>query len=269
MGRVALCIEYNGSGFNGWQTQKSPNTSTIQETLERVLAEVADHDLSLICAGRTDAGVHATGQVVHFDYLNNRPEAAWVRGGNSQLPPQVSIRWAKQVPLDFHARFSATARRYRYIIYNSPVKPAILSGLVTHHCPVLDAECMHAAGQYLLGEKDFSSFRGAACQSSTPMRNVTAVSVARQGDFVILEIEANAFLLHMVRNIAGVLMDIGARRKPVEWAGELLALRDRTQGGVTSAPNGLYLVKVTYPAEFALPDVPEGPAFLYKEGSLI
>ncbi|MGA0934851.1 MAG: tRNA pseudouridine(38-40) synthase TruA [Pseudohongiellaceae bacterium] len=260
--RVALGIEYNGRGFNGWQAQKSPHTKTVQQTLEQALSEVADHPVTLVCAGRTDAGVHATGQVVHFDHRHERTEGAWIRGGNALLPPEVSVRWAKQVPADFHARFSATARRYRYVIYNHAVKPAILNGQVTHHYQPLDAERMHAAGQLLLGEQDFSAYRGAACQSTTPMRHVSEISVRRQWDFVTLDIQANAFLLHMVRNIAGVLMEIGEGRKPVAWAGEVLAGRDRRQGGVTALPNGLYLVRVFYPAAFNLPEVAASPGFL-------
>lgn len=262
-GRAALCIEYNGASFNGWQSQKSPATTTVQETLEKALSEVADHPVSLTCAGRTDAGVHATGQVVHFDYRFERPATAWLRGGNSILPPEVAIRWASQVSPDFHARFSATARRYRYVIYNNPVKPAIFSGLVSHHYTRLDAERMNEAGQALIGERDFSSYRGAACQSSTPMRNVMALSVQRQGELVIMEIEANAFLLHMVRNIAGVLMEIGEGRKPVAWAGDVLEQRDRTRAGITALPHGLYLAGVSYPKSCGLPPMPEGPAFLY------
>ncbi len=260
--RVALGIEYNGRGFNGWQAQKSPHTKTVQQTLEQALSEVADHPVTLVCAGRTDAGVHATGQVVHFDHRHERTEGAWIRGGNALLPPEVSVRWAKQVPADFHARFSATARRYRYVIYNHAVKPAILNGQVTHHYQPLDAERMHAAGQLLLGEQDFSAYRGSACQSTTPMRHVSEISVRRQWDFVTLDIQANAFLLHMVRNIAGVLMEIGEGRKPVAWAGEVLAGRDRRQGGVTALPNGLYLVRVFYPAAFNLPEVAASPGFL-------
>jgi tRNA pseudouridine38-40 synthase len=262
-GRAALCIEYNGAFFNGWQSQKSPRTTTVQETLEKALSEVADHPVSLTCAGRTDAGVHATGQVVHFDYRFSRPELAWVRGGNSILPPEVAIRWARHVDTDFHARFSATARRYRYVIYNHPVKPAILSGMVSHYHTPLDTQRMHEAGQALLGEQDFSSYRGAACQSKTPMRNVIALNVVRQGELVFIEIEANAFLLHMVRNIVGVLIEIGEGKQPVSWAGELLELHDRTRGGITAAPDGLYLAGVRYPASFDLPHSPEGPVFLY------
>jgi len=260
--RVALCIEYNGCRFNGWQAQKSPKVSTVQETLESALTEVADSPVKLTCAGRTDAGVHATGQIVHFDYPNPRPEDAWVRGGNSNLPASVSVRWAKQVSPEFHARFSATARRYRYIIYNNPVKSALLSGQVTPHFRSLDADAMNAAGQQLLGENDFTSYRGAACQSSTPMRDVHQISVKRDGDFVIMDIKANAFLLHMVRNIAGVLMEIGEGIKPECWAGDVLALKDRTLAGVTALPDGLYLVAVSYPEEFALPVIPAGPELI-------
>lgn len=263
-GRIALCIEYNGGSFNGWQAQKSASARTVQETLERALSEVADHHVNLVCAGRTDTGVHASGQVVHFDHWHQRPADAWHRGGNSLLPPEIAIRWSRPVSNAFHARFSATARRYRYVISNHPVRPAILSGLVTHHRYALDAAAMHAAGQLLLGENDFSAFRGAACQSPTPMRNLHHLSVSRYSEFVVIDVEANAFLLHMVRNIAGVLMEIGEGRRPPDWAGELLEARDRTLGGVTAPPDGLYLVKVSYPAEFGLPDEVPGPAFLMQ-----
>jgi tRNA pseudouridine38-40 synthase len=261
-GRIALGIEYDGSCFNGWQAQKSPTAVTVQETLEKVLSEVADHQVSLICAGRTDTGVHATAQVAHFDSLNLRPGRAWTRGANSMLPATIAIRWSKGMSNEFHARFSATARKYRYVIYNKPVKPAILSHLVSHHYRKLNAELMHKAAQQLLGKNDFSSFRGAGCQANTPIRNIVSLSVTRQRDFVIIEVEANAFLLHMVRNIAGVLLEIGEGEKPVDWAGEVLACRDRTQAGVTALPDGLYLVNVSYPEEFDLPDSDPGPAFL-------
>ena len=260
--RIALGIEYNGSCFNGWQAQKSASAITIQETLEQALSEVADHPVKLYCAGRTDAGVHAQAQVAHFDSLNLRPDTAWLRGCNSLLPPTISIRWAKQVGADFHARFAATARKYRYVIFNNSVKPAILSNLVTHRYRNLDVGSMHLAAQQLLGENDFTSFRGASCQSSTPMRNINSVSVMRRGDFVIMDIEANAFLLHMVRNIVGVLLEIGEGLKPVDWAGEVLACRDRSLAGVTALPDGLYLTNVSYPQDCGLPATENGPAFL-------
>lgn len=260
--RIALGIEYQGSSFNGWQAQKSPTAITVQETLESALSEVADHRVSLTCAGRTDAGVHATAQVVHFDTSAVRQGRAWTRGANSLLPSTVAICWSKSVNQDFHARFSATARKYRYVIYNKAVKPAILGHLVTHHFRTLNAERMREAAQLLLGENDFTSYRGAGCQSKTPMRNVSSLNVSRHRDFVIIEVEANAFLLHMVRNIVGVLLEIGEGIKPVSWAGEVLAGRDRKLGGVTALPDGLYLVKVTYPDEYDLPYSEPGPAFL-------
>ena len=260
--RVALGIEYNGRGFNGWQAQKSPHTKTVQQTLEQALSEVADHPVTLVCAGRTDAGVHATGQVVHFDHRHERTEGAWIRGGNALLPPEVSVRWAKQVPADFHARFSATARRYRYVIYNHAVKPAILNGQVTHHYQPLDAERMHAAGQLLLGEQDFSAYRGSACQSTTPMRHVSEISVRRQWDFVTLDIQANAFLLHMVRNIVGSLLEVGFGRRDPGWIKQLIAGRDRTKSAATASPKGLYLVDVDYPPEHNIPRLPLGPLFI-------
>lgn len=268
-GRIALGIEYNGSCFNGWQAQKSPAVNTVQETLEGALSELAAHPVKVSCAGRTDTGVHATAQVVHFDCANARPDKAWLRGGNTLLPGAVAIRWVRRVSADFHARFAATGRRYRYVIYNHSEKSAILDSLVTHcHYP-LDAGRMHEAAQALVGERDFTSYRGAACQSSTPMRNVREIRVSRQGDFVLLDIEANAFLLHMVRNIAGVLMDIGEGRQAVSWAGEVLAARDRTRGGVTAPPQGLYLVGVDYPAAHGLPVAPIMPAFPGASGSPI
>ena len=261
-GRIALGIEYDGSCFNGWQAQKSPTAVTVQETLEKVLSEVADHQVYLICAGRTDAGVHATAQVVHFDSLNFRLDRAWTRGANSMLPSTIAIRWSKGVSNEFHARFSATARKYRYVIYNKPVKPAILSNLVTHHFRKLDVDLMHQAAQQLLGKNDFTSFRGAGCQANTPIRNIVSLSVTRLRDFVIIEVEANAFLLHMVRNIVGVLFEIGEGIKPPDWAGEVLAYKDRKLAGVTALPDGLYLVNVSYPEEFDLPCSEPGPAFL-------
>ncbi len=250
--RLALCIEYNGSRYNGWQTQKNQSTSTVQETLESALREVADHEVSLVCAGRTDTGVHATGQIVHFDVLNPRPDKAWLRGANSLLPEDIVIRSVTPVASDFHARFSAYSRRYRYVILNSFVKSAILGKLVTHYPHSLDVESMHRAAQDLLGENDFSAFRGAGCQSATPMRCITEISVTREENFVFLDIQANAFLLHMVRNITGVLLEIGDGRKHVQWCADLLASKDRTQAGITAPPEGLYLVGVGYPEEYRL-----------------
>ena len=251
--RIALCVEYNGAAFRGWQAQLNQAYPTVQEALEKVISGVAAHPLRVNCAGRTDAGVHATWQIVHFDTPAERPLRAWVRGANARLPRQVAVRWAQEVDPEFHARFSATGRRYRYIIHNEPARAARLSELATSHFAPLDAERMQEAGQYLLGENDFSAYRGASCQSRTPMRNVTEVSVRRFGSYVALEIEANAFLLHMVRNIVGTLLWIGDGRRPPIFMKELLDGRDRTKAAPTAAPEGLTLVGVRYPEHFGLP----------------
>ena len=260
MGRYALGIEYDGAAVYGWQRQN--RVPTVQEYLENALSKVANTTINVQCAGRTDAGVHATGQVVHFDCAEHRPERAWTMGVNTNLPDSIAVTWAKQVDSEFHARFSASHRRYRYIIYNSPLRPAILGKGVTHCYKPLDADRMHEAAQALLGEQDFSAFRAAHCQSKTPFRNVTDVKVTRQGQYVILEIQANAFLHHMVRNIAGSLIEIGAQEQPVNWIATLLQSKDRTMAAATAKPHGLYLVDVTYPAQFDLPERPLGPLFL-------
>lgn len=254
--RIALCVEYDGSAFSGWQAQLDPRLHTVQETLEQALSRIADHPLRVSCAGRTDAGVHASGQVVHFDTHNERPLKAWVLGVNSMLPAAVSIHWAQAVPAEFHARFSAQSRRYRYCILNTRIRPAMLSRFLTLHEKELDVGAMHEAGQHLLGENDFSSFRGAACQSRTAMRNLMSLSVTRHGEHVLIDLEANAFLLHMVRNIAGVLIQIGEGRQSPGWTADLLQLRDRTRAAVTASPQGLCLCEVRYPAHFALPPPP-------------
>lgn len=260
MARIALGIEYDGASHFGWQRQRE--VPSVQEYLEKALSAVANASVEVQCAGRTDAGVHATGQVVHFDCDATRPDRAWTLGVNANLPDSVAVTWCKQVEDGFHARFSATHRRYRYVIYNAALRPAILFSGVTHVYRELNAEKMHEAAQALLGEQDFTSFRAALCQSRTPFRNVTHVSVSRQGRYVIIDIRANAFLHHMVRNIAGSLIEIGAGEKPVEWIADLLLLKDRTAAAATAKPNGLYLVDVTYPSEFGLPSSPLGPLFL-------
>lgn len=251
--RVALGVQYDGSAFRGWQTQRA-GVRTVQGCLEQALTQVADHPVQLICAGRTDAGVHGAGQVVHFDTTALRSARAWVLGANANLPADVSLLWAHEVADDFHARFSALARRYRYLIYNQHCRSALWWQRATWCYQPLDAERMHAAGQWLVGEHDFSSFRAAECQARHPIRAIRELTVQRRGDGVVLEVEANAFLHHMVRNIAGVLMAIGAGDRPTEWAREVLERRDRTQGGVTAAAAGLYLVRVRYPERFGLPD---------------
>jgi len=260
--RIALGIEYNGASFSGWQRQLSPELPTVQGCLEQALSRIADRPVALSCAGRTDAGVHASGQVVHFDAAIDRGEKAWVMGANSLLPLQVRVQWARCVPDRFHARHSALSRRYRYVIYDEPVKPAVLVQQITHVRQPLDTELMHIAAQHLLGEHDFSAFRGSACQSRTAMRFLSAISVYRQHRFIVIDVEANAFLLHMVRNIAGTLMVVGCGQRPPQWVAEVLSSRDRRQAGNTAKPDGLYLVKVAYPQTFGLPLQRIGPCFL-------
>ncbi len=254
--RIALCIEYQGAGFNGWQAQKSTAISTVQETLELAVSQVADQSIKVHCAGRTDKGVHASAQIVHFDTTNERPLKAWVRGCNALLPDTVVVRWAKQVDADFHARFSALSRRYCYLIYNNHIPSALLQGQVNPHYYSLNDKAMHEAGQYLLGERDFSSFRGAGCQSNTAMRNVSHIRVDRDGDFVRIDIKANAFLLHMVRNIAGALLEVGEGQREPDWVKYLLEQKDRRQAGITAPPEGLYLLEVEYPDKYELPATP-------------
>ncbi|MCD8547945.1 MAG: tRNA pseudouridine(38-40) synthase TruA [Aeromonadaceae bacterium] len=258
--RIALGIEYDGSRYYGWQRQRE--VISVQAELERALSRIADHPVEVQCAGRTDAGVHATGQVIHFDTAQPRKLAAWTLGMNANLPPDIAVRWAKEVPDDFHARFSATARRYRYVIYNDNLRPGILGGGISHYHGDLDVPAMHLAAQQLLGEHDFSSFRAVQCQSRTPFRNLTHLAVFRHGPYVVVDIRANAFLHHMVRNIVGSLLLVGRGERPVGWLAELLALRDREQAGATAKAAGLYLVDVTYPAAFALPRPSLGPLWL-------
>lgn len=258
--RIALCVCYDGTRYHGWQHQEE--VTSVQEVLERALSRVASHAVTVMCAGRTDAGVHATGQVVHFDTDAERTSHAWVFGANSNLPHDISVQWAVEVPLDFHARFSAISRRYRYILCNQPLRPGVFQKSAAWYYKPLDAQKMHEAGQYLLGEHDFSAFRGSGCQAQHAVRTLHSLSVVQKGRLVVVEVCANAFLLHMVRNIMGVLTEIGNGVKPPIWAKEVLLSRDRKLAGITSAPQGLYLVEVGYPERFLLPKIPKGPFFL-------
>jgi tRNA pseudouridine38-40 synthase len=223
---------------------------------------VADQPLRVHCAGRTDTGVHGHAQIIHFDAPVARSAKAWVLGVNANLPADIRVHWAVPVDSSFHARFSALSRSYRYIIANTPVRPAILSGRVTWQRRALDAALMHSEGQCLLGELDFSAFRAASCQSSSPMRNVSFLQVQRRGEFVLIDIQANAFLHHMVRNIAGSLMAVGTGRQPVGWLCAVLAGKDRTIAADTAAAQGLYLVDVSYPGHYDLPAPAAGPLML-------
>lgn len=258
--KIALGIEYGGKNYFGWQRQEK--VDSVQQHLENALSFVANEPINVFCAGRTDSGVHATGQVVHFETNVFRPDKAWAFGGNANLPDDIAIRWVKAMDEEFHARFSATARRYRYIIFNNPLRTAILPHGVTHYHFPLDEKLMHQAGQFLLGENDFSSFRAAQCQSNTPWRNVHHLNVSRQGQYVIVDIQANAFVHHMVRNIVGSLLEVGAGNQPVEWMKWLLEQKDRNLAAPTAKPDGLYLVAVYYPEKFNLPKTPLGPLFL-------
>lgn len=258
--RIVLGIEYNGYCYYGWQRQQE--VESVQGCLERALSKVADETINVYCAGRTDAGVHATGQVVHFDTSSSRKDVAWTMGVNANLPDDIAVRWIKRVDETFHARFSAKARRYRYIIYNHRYRPAILQAGVTHFHLPLDADRMHRAGQYLLGENDFSSFRAVQCQSKTPWRNLIHLKVVRIGAYIIVDIKANAFVHHMVRNIVGSLLEVGCGNKREEWMAELLAAKDRTLAAATAKAAGLYLIAVDYPEHYKLPEMPAGPLFL-------
>jgi len=260
-GRVVLVFEYDGTNFHGWQFQKSGVRSVAGE-LAAAVAKVADHPVELVCAGRTDAGVHASYQVAHFETTAIRSLRAWVMGINTALPDDIAVHWAGQAKGDFHARFSAFYRRYRYIIHNHPVRPGLLKNSVTWHYRELNAEAMNRAAQALVGEHDFSSFRAAGCQSNSPNRNVETVSVQRFGDYVILDIRANAFLHHMVRNITGALLKVGTGEQPEQWIADVLAIKDRRLAGITAPPSGLYLVDVGYPASFDVPNAAVGPTLL-------
>ncbi len=259
--RIALGVEYKGSRYRGWQRQAS-GVPTVQEILENALSRVADSPVSLMCAGRTDAGVHASGQVVHFDTQAQRSLKAWVMGANINLPHDISVTWAQVMPAHFHARFKAVARRYRYVIYNDPIRPAHLGEEITWNHRPLDLARMREAAQYLVGTHDFTAFRAGQCQAKSPVKRMHHLQLTRHGKMIVLDIRANAFLHHMVRNIAGVLMTIGAGERPVDWIKEVLEGRCRRAGGVTAHPFGLYLVQVEYPAEFVLPQRYIGPHFL-------
>ena len=255
--RIALTVEYDGSPYHGWQAQTG--LRTVQQVLETALGHVADTEVSVICAGRTDTGVHAINQVVHFDCDIERPLRSWIHGVNSFLPKDVCVKSARVMPEEFHARYSALSRRYRYMIYNSPTRPALFRGQLTWSYRPLDHETMAAAAACLIGENDFTSFRSVECQSNTPMRRITDLRVLREGELVIIDITANAFLHHMVRNIAGVLMAVGAGKRTKNWVQEVLHAKDRRLGAETAPPYGLYLVEVEYPKAFGIVNQPLGP----------
>jgi tRNA pseudouridine38-40 synthase len=249
--RLALGIEYDGTDFSGWQ--RLSHGRSVQGDVEAALSFVADHPVEVTCAGRTDAGVHARCQVVHFDTGAQRSERAWTLGTNSRLARDVAVLWTRPVADDFHARFGARARRYRYTILNRPVRAALAARFVTWERVPLDVDAMRDAAQALIGENDFSAFRTAQCQANSPMRDVREIAIARHGDEVAIEIEANAFLHHMVRNIVGSLLPSGRGGRPVEWLGGLLRGRDRSVAGPTAPACGLAFLAPRYPAQWNLP----------------
>jgi tRNA pseudouridine38-40 synthase len=253
--RFAIGIEYDGTAYSGWQALD--HIASVQAEVERALSLVADGPVAVVCAGRTDAGVHALAQVAHFDTDMSRPARGWVLGANTHLPPDISLLWATEVPADFHARFSATARRYRYLILDRRTRSALWHARTTFSSRPLDAAAMHAAGQQLVGTHDFTSFRAAECQAKTATRIVESLSVRREGALVSVEVQANAFLHHMVRNVVGTLLPVGRGERDAAWVAEVLAARDRRVAGITAPPQGLYFAGVRYPDRFGVPPARE------------
>lgn len=249
--KIAIGIEYDGSRFHGWQSQ--PSGDTVQDRLEGALACIAGERVRLAAAGRTDAGVHAMAQVAHFETAAERPASAWVRGVNTLLPHAVAVQWSVPVADDFHARYSAISRTYRYVLYNHAVRPALHHGRVGwFHLP-LDPVAMRAAAAHLAGEHDFSAFRSSECQAKTPVRTLRSWAIERRGAHLSFEFTANGFLHHMVRNIIGCLVYVGKGKHPPGWLGEVLASRDRRQAAPTFSPHGLYLAAVEYAPGWKLP----------------
>jgi tRNA pseudouridine38-40 synthase len=248
--KIAACVEYSGTAYCGWQRQH--HAPSVQEEVEKALSKIANEPIKIHCAGRTDTGVHGTGQVIHFETVVERNNRAWQMGGNTHLPYDITLRWVKPVAEDFHARFSALSRHYRYVILNRDTRSALLHQQVCWHKPVLDAEKMQIAAQALLGKHDFTSFRATSCQAPHPMRDVQKISIQREGKFIYIDIQANAFLHHMVRNIVGSLLVIGQGKQATDWLAYLLKQKDRTLAGSTASASGLYFIAVDYPEKFQL-----------------
>ena len=261
--RIALGLEYDGSRFQGWQTQPAGNT--VQDALQAGLAQIAGGPVSVTCAGRTDRGVHACEQVVHFDSAVERPDAAWVRGVNGFLPEAIAVLWARRVPADFHARYSARRRTYRYVLLNRAVRPALAARYVGWiHAP-LDVDAMSEAARHLLGEHDYSAFRSSECQAKTPIRTIDELALEARGERIDFVVRANAFLHHMVRNIVGTLVHVGKGARTPGWVREVLGSRDRGLAAATFGPEGLYLESVEYEHSWELPHAPRGPIALPLE----
>lgn len=252
MKRIALGIEYIGTAYHGWQSQTDLNT--IQGQLEQALSRVANMPITVKCAGRTDSGVHSLGQVIHFDTEVIRTERAWTMGANAYLPHDIRVQWAKEVDNTFHARFSALSRRYNYYIYNQPIRSALLHKRATWHYYNLNLDLMRQGAKHLLGKHDFSAFRSIECQAKTTIREIQTLTLEQQNNLICMDIKANAFLHHMVRNIIGVLYKVGEGIHPPEWVKEVLESRCRQIAGITAPADGLYLVEVEYPGSFGLPE---------------
>ncbi|UAJ65251.1 tRNA pseudouridine(38-40) synthase TruA [Candidatus Schneideria nysicola] len=248
---MALGIEYNGNTYCGWQKQN--NKLSIQACIEKAISTIANESITISCAGRTDAKVHAIGQVIHFETYSNRKISAWIRGVNTYLPKDIAVVWVKEVSPYFHARFSAVARRYLYIIYNKKIRSAIFSNQFAYYPFFLKEKIMEKAGQCLLGENDFSAFRSAKCQSNTPYRNIFHIRINRNGGYIIIDIKANSFLYHMVCNIIGCLIEIGSGKKPESYIAKILYSKKRPMDAIPAYPEGLYLFEVDYPAHFEIP----------------
>ena len=257
--RIALGLEYDGGPFHGWQSQA--DGGGVQDALERALAAIANARIGTVAAGRTDAGVHATLQVVHFDTEAARPDTAWVRGVNSHLPGDIAVRWAQPVPAEFHARFAASARHYTYLLASSATRPALLAGRAGWYHRPLDVGAMREAAAALAGTHDFSAFRAAECQAASPVKTLSPVGIAAAGECIRFDFSANAFLHHMIRNIVGALVYVGAGKAPVAWIAELVAARDRTRAAPTFAAAGLYLTGADYDAKWGLPPTRRPVAF--------
>lgn len=251
--RYAMGVEYDGGPFHGWQ-RSTESVISVQGVLEKALSRVADQPVSVVCSGRTDAGVHARCQVIHFDSEIERDPRAWLLGTTTYLPRSVAITWCRPVGLDFHARFNAVRRRYRYTLLNRPTRPGFMSQYLAWEVSPLDAEKMHSAAQALVGLHDFSSFRSSQCEAPNPNRFLETISVRREGEWLHLDVEGNAFLHHMVRNIVGALIEVGKGRKPESWIRDVLELKDRRQGGVTAPSCGLVFIGPRYPEKWNLPE---------------
>lgn len=268
MKRLVLGVQYDGSGWQGWQ--KQPSGNTVQDALERALFQFCGANISTVCAGRTDAGVHGIEQVVHFDTMLERSAYSWVNGVNAFLPPSVAVQWAKELELDegsqdnFHARFSARARTYHYVLYNNKIRSPIWSGRAGWAFRRLDVDLMRVAAEKLLGEHDFSAFRASGCQAKTPVKHMYSINILQQGEMIVFTLKASAFLHHMVRNIVGSLLFVGMGRRSPEWMAEVLESKDRSIAAPTFMPDGLYLAKIEYDEKWGLPhsDGVELPGFL-------